>query len=88
MAYLELHAGHQAGKKNDLGSPFSLGRSPDNNLRLSDQRVSRHHARITRQGERFLLEDLHSTNGTLLRNEQLNRTTRDSYTQAATRGCC
>jgi 3',5'-cyclic-nucleotide phosphodiesterase len=31
--------------------------------------VSRRHARITRRGERFVVEDLHSTNGTLLRNE-------------------
>lgn len=72
MAYLELQTGHQAGKKIDLGSTFSLGRDSDNNLRLSDQRVSRRHARITRHGERFLVEDLHSTNGTLLRNELLS----------------
>jgi 3',5'-cyclic-nucleotide phosphodiesterase len=71
MAYLELHIGQQASKKIHLGSTFSLGRSPGNNLRLSDHRVSRRHVRITRRGERFLLEDLNSTNGTLLRNERL-----------------
>jgi pSer/pThr/pTyr-binding forkhead associated (FHA) protein len=58
-------------KKLHLGSTFSFGRAPGNNLRLSDQRASRRHARITREGDRFLLEDLHSTNGTVLRNEQL-----------------
>jgi pSer/pThr/pTyr-binding forkhead associated (FHA) protein len=71
MAYLELHAGHQAGEKIDLGNTCSLGRSPDNDLSLSDERVSRYHARITRCGERFLLEDLDSANGTFLRNERL-----------------
>lgn len=72
MAYLELCTGHQAGKKFDLGNTFSLGRSPDNDLVLSDQRVSRYHARITRRGESFLLEDLDSSNGTLLRKKQLS----------------
>jgi pSer/pThr/pTyr-binding forkhead associated (FHA) protein len=71
MAYLELHAGHQTGEKIDLGNTLSLGRSPDNDLSLSDERVSRYHARITRRGESFLLEDLSSANGTFLRNERL-----------------
>jgi pSer/pThr/pTyr-binding forkhead associated (FHA) protein len=71
MAYLELHIGQQASKKIDLGSTFSLGRSPGNNLRFPDHRISRRHARITREGERFLVEDLNSTNGTLLRNKRL-----------------
>lgn len=72
MAYIELHAGHQAGKKIDLGNTLSLGRSPDNDLNFSDQRVSRYHARITRRGESFFLEDLSSANGTFLRNERLS----------------
>jgi pSer/pThr/pTyr-binding forkhead associated (FHA) protein len=71
MAYLELHAGHQTGKKIDLGSTFSLGRASDNDLHLSDQGVSRQHARITRHGECFLLEDLSSSNGTFLREQRL-----------------
>ena len=71
MAYLELCTGPQAGKKIDLGNTFSLGRNSDNDLVLSDQRVSRYHARITRRGESFLLEDLDSSNGTLLRKKQL-----------------
>jgi 3',5'-cyclic-nucleotide phosphodiesterase len=71
MAYLELHIGQQASKKIHLGSTFSIGRGPGNNLRFPDQRVSRCHARITHYGDHFLLEDLHSTNGTVLRNKQL-----------------
>ena len=71
MAYLELNSGPQAGKKIDLGNTLSLGRSPDNDLVLSDERVSRYHARITRDRESFLLEDLSSSNGTFLRNKRL-----------------
>ena len=71
MAYLELCTGPQAGKKIDLGNTFSLGRNSDNDLVLSDQRVSRYHARITRRGESFLLEDLTSSNGTLLKKKLL-----------------
>lgn len=44
--------------------PFRIGRQTDNHLRLGDNRISRHHARIRRQGNRFLIEDARSLNGT------------------------
>jgi len=48
------------------GSPLAIGRAPDNDLILADARVSRHHARITARGGRFVLADLESTNGTVV----------------------
>ena len=42
-------------------------------LHLADTRISRKHARITRLGWTFLLEDLGSINGTILRGEPLLR---------------
>ncbi len=43
-----------------------LGREADNDIVLDDPAVSRHHAKLTRTGERWLLCDLESRNGTLL----------------------
>jgi pSer/pThr/pTyr-binding forkhead associated (FHA) protein len=71
MAYLELYADDKTRKQFTLGDALSFGRNTDNDVILDDDQVSRHHARITRQGERFLLEDLSSSNGTFLREQRL-----------------
>lgn len=41
-----------------------IGRSVGCNVRLDDSEVSRHHARISHNGESFVLKDLNSANGT------------------------
>ncbi len=43
---------------------LSIGRLPDNGLPLPHPNVSRHHAEIRRDGDRWLLTDLGSANGT------------------------
>ena len=45
-------------------SVISVGRHPDCNLVLADPNVSRNHAEIRPQGDRFAVIDLGSTNGT------------------------
>jgi hypothetical protein len=45
-------------------SVITIGRHPDSNLLLADPNVSRNHAEIRPQGERFAVVDLGSTNGT------------------------
>jgi hypothetical protein len=45
-------------------SVITVGRHPDSNLVLADPNVSRNHAEIRPQGERFAVVDLGSTNGT------------------------
>ncbi len=45
-------------------SVITIGRHPDSNLVLADPNVSRNHAEIRPQGERFTVVDLGSTNGT------------------------
>lgn len=42
---------------------MTIGRSPDNLIRLDDTSVSKHHAMITLEGDDYKLWDLHSTNG-------------------------
>ena len=67
MAYLEVLAGCNIGTHFALADTVCLGRSAANGLCLPDRAASRHHARITRHESCFVLEDLHSANGTLLR---------------------
>lgn len=44
----------------------SIGRAPDADVVLADREVSRQHAQIRHEGDRYLLVDLGSKNGTFL----------------------
>ena len=52
-----------------------IGRSPDSDVVIDYPMISWDHARIVEQSGRFVLEDLHSSNGTAI-NEVENRITR------------
>jgi pSer/pThr/pTyr-binding forkhead associated (FHA) protein len=54
-----------------VGNTLSLGRAPDNDVVLDDPQVSRHHARLMRRGDQIMVEDLGSTNGTLLNGQRV-----------------
>ena len=49
----------------------TIGREPGSNVYLNDVSVSRGHARITIDGDRVTLEDLHSKNGTSVMGEPI-----------------
>jgi hypothetical protein len=53
--------------------PWTVGRSTENDVVLSDPNVSRRHARVLRQEGGFVIEDLGSTNGTLLDGVPIDR---------------
>lgn len=53
-------------------SPFTLGRSADNDLVVPEPLASRHHARLEARAGRWYLIDLDSANGTLLNRQRLN----------------
>ena len=42
---------------------ITIGRTSDNDIVLDDSQISRHHARLTRRGAAWVLEDLGSRNG-------------------------
>jgi hypothetical protein len=63
--------GHQAGMAYDLLDSVTLGRG-DVEIHLEDPFASSRHARITRQGQVVVVEDLGSTNGTYLNDEPLS----------------
>jgi hypothetical protein len=67
---VERAPGHQAGTAYDLAAGATLGRG-DVEIRLDDPFASSRHARISRQGHVFVIEDLGSTNGTYLNEEPL-----------------
>ncbi|MFL5355409.1 sigma 54-interacting transcriptional regulator [Archangium sp.] len=53
------------------GEVLRIGKAPDNDMVLDHPTVSRNHLRVRRQGDRFLVEDMGSTNGTFLDGAQV-----------------
>ena len=51
--------------------PYTIGRSPDNQLAVHDAKVSSHHAEIRFQGQGYEIIDLGSSNGTFVNEQQL-----------------
>lgn len=72
MAELIIRQGPDSGTRFKIEQELILGRSSQSRandpkfLRLSDAEISRQHMRIFQNGEGYFVEDLHSTNGTLL----------------------
>jgi DNA repair exonuclease SbcCD ATPase subunit len=56
-----------------LGRRTTLGRTPDNDIRIDEDFISRHHAVLLLSGATTILEDLNSTNGTYVNAERVNR---------------
>jgi pSer/pThr/pTyr-binding forkhead associated (FHA) protein len=56
-----------------VGSAVTIGRLPDNTLVIENPAVSGHHARVVRQGDECVLEDLESTNGTYVNDRHVTR---------------
>ena len=54
------------------GDQINIGRDSTNEVTINDAEVSRHHARLTFQGGKYVLEDLGSTNGTRLNKEKVS----------------
>jgi predicted component of type VI protein secretion system len=51
----------------------TIGRKTDNDLRIDNLAVSGHHARVVKAGERYVLEDLGSTNGTFIGSKRVKQ---------------
>jgi hypothetical protein len=68
---VERGGGLRAGERFDLIGGLSLGRSAEADVRLSDRYASGIHARIFSREGRYYVEDMNSTNGTLLNDAEL-----------------
>ena len=51
----------------------SIGRAEQSDIPLADPGVSRNHARVVREGDDFIVEDLRSTNGTEVNGQPIRR---------------
>ena len=70
---LVMRAGPNPGATYALeASQTTIGRDGSNSISINDAEVSRHHARMTLQGGKVVLEDLGSTNGTSVNGNRLS----------------
>jgi Protein of unknown function (DUF3662)/Inner membrane component of T3SS, cytoplasmic domain len=70
---LRIVAGGEMGAEFPLSAVTVIGRLPECEVTLDDPSVSRKHARITRQGDRWMVEDLGSTNGMRINGTQIGQ---------------
>jgi hypothetical protein len=54
--------------------PFTIGRAADNDLQIDNLAVSDHHARLYAEGQKVMIEDLGSLNGTSVNGAHVQRT--------------
>ena len=67
MAFLKIISGTNKGKKIQIDrDEVVIGRAPENLVCIDDGSISGRHCMIRRDGRRFTLTDLKSTNGTYL----------------------
>jgi hypothetical protein len=63
---VERGGGLEADQRFDLIGGLSIGRSRDSDVQIEDRYASSLHARVFSRETRFFVEDMNSTNGTLL----------------------
>lgn len=60
-------------REHELSDPCRIGRDAENDLVLNEPGASRRHCRIASDGDGWILEDLHSANGTYKNDERIDR---------------
>lgn len=73
-AYLIVLAGSNVGEMYRVeGAELVIGRAAGTTIRLNDDGISRRHARLTQVDGQVLIEDLNSSNGTLVNGEPIKQ---------------
>jgi DNA-binding NtrC family response regulator len=71
--HLTVVDGPQSGQELPFaGGELKIGSAPDNDLILTDNGISRHHAVLEAKGDKVMVRDLNSTNGTFLGDFRIN----------------
>ena len=74
MAFLRIIAGSQKGQKFEIDrDKVVIGRAPENVVAVDDAAMSGQHCAVLREGRKYTLKDLDSTNGTRLNNDKFDR---------------
>ncbi len=74
---LIIQSGPEIGKEYSLDKlELFLGRDPNTDIEIPDPEVSRRHARLVLTGDDYSIEDLGSTNGTVVRGVRIQSLTR------------
>lgn len=74
QAYLIVISGSAVGKMFKLGGEMGIGRSPECEICLDDEGISRNHARVEKDDYgNIIIEDLDSTNGTYFNGTRFNK---------------
>lgn len=73
MPTLTLQFDDRVLKECPVGLMTTIGRLPDNHIVIENPAVSSHHACVFRDGDRFVVEDLGSTNGTFVNDRRVTR---------------
>ena len=55
------------------GDTITIGRQPDNVLRIDNPAVSGHHARVYAEGDQYVIEDSESFNGTYVNGQRVSK---------------
>jgi len=77
MPYLDAVTGPAMGRRYPLeNSQYVMGRHPDCDIVLESGSVSRQHAKVSKSGTSFILEDLKSRNGTFVNGRLINEPTK------------
>lgn len=70
MAFLLVNTGKLKGQQVEIKKEkITIGRAPDNTIAIDDPAASAWHCSIMRDGQKYSLVDLNSTNGTKLNDE-------------------
>ncbi len=77
VASVQAHwQGAQGGRVQEFNNTFVIGRDPDAEVRLVDNKVSRAHARVFFEDGAWWITDLSSRNGTVVNGQQIREKTR------------
>lgn len=71
MPHLKILRGREVGRTYELGDETFLGRDESNTFRLLDETSSRHHAKVARLDDAFVVIDLGSNNGTFVNGQKI-----------------
>jgi hypothetical protein len=75
LARLFVRSKGETGVVHVLGRRTTIGRTPDNDLQIDAECISRHHAVVLFTNDATVIEDLNSTNGVFVNGNKVNRCT-------------